>query len=347
MNFNFASKHPGKRFMGALLGAGALLAIAGCSGSSDNNNNGNTNSNSGLTSASLVALTDNNQLLSFNSRTPGTSTTASVSGLTTGDSLEAIDFRLAPPNLPTITGNNGQTGLYAIGQNGSTQQLYRLTIAGTVATATRVGARFSLIPASPNATAFGLDFNPQVDRLRLVESAGNRNLRLNPNAAEGVSPIVDGSPDTPAGPGTPGVQADGPLTYATGDGNVGRNPDAVGAAYLNPDSDGATGTTLYILDAAQNTLATQGRADDPATVGVDETVNPNSGTLFTVGNVNLDVTQNTGFDISPTGNAGFVSNGNRIFGIAIAPGAGRGTVTGGAAVSAPSGSTIIGLAATS
>ncbi|HEX9998704.1 MAG TPA: DUF4394 domain-containing protein [Abditibacterium sp.] len=340
MIFNSEGKKSWKRHASALLGAGAILAVAGCGGGSSNNggNNGggggNTANNSALPSVPLVALTLDNRLITFNARTPGTSTIVTVGGLTTGDILRAIDFRFAAPS--TIAGN-GQTGLYAIGRNNNTQQLYRLAISGSTATATPVGARFRLITTSPIATSFGFDFNPTVDRIRLIEPVANRNLRLNPNAADGASPVVDSNATAE------GTQPDGTLSYAASDANNGDNPDAVGAAYTNADADATTGTTLYVLDAAQNTLAIQGRADDPATVGVDETVSPNSGTLFTVANLGIDITADTGFDISPTGNAAFISNGNRIYGVSLTSGA----VVGGASVADPLGTAIIGLAASS
>ncbi|PQV63660.1 protein of unknown function (DUF4394) [Abditibacterium utsteinense] len=342
MGFNFGSKQAQtrryNRYSGALLGTSALLALAGCGGGGSSNNggnNGNGGDNSTLTSANLAALTNDNRLLTFNSRTPGTSTTVNITGLTSGDSLRAIDFRFAAG----IAGD-GQTGLYGVAQNGASQQIYRLAVTGNAAAATKVGARFNLIPATPAATAFGFDFNPTVDRIRLVEPTSNRDLRLNPNADANTSPIVDFDLNTE------GTQPDGPLNYAAGDAGAGQNPDAVGAAYSNIDADAATATTLYVLDAARNTLATQGRADDPATVGTDETVSPNSGSLFTIGNLGLDITENTGFDISPNGNAAFLSNGSRIYGVAIAPGTGRGATSGGASVIAPGNSRIIGLAVT-
>lgn len=334
------SKHKLTRRKGsALLGASALLALAGCGGggSSDgNNNNGNNsnNANANLTAVDLTALTSDNRLLTFNSRTPGTSTTVTVSGLTAGDTLRAIDFRFTPPADLATADFNGQTGLFALGQNGTSHQLYRLTVAGATATATTVGARFSLIPAAPAATAFGFDFNPTVDRIRVVEPTSDRDLRLNPNTGA----IADSDPVAP------GVQPDGPISYDPSDVNAGQNADAVGAAYLNPDSDSATGTTLYIVDAARNTLAVQGRG----AMGDANFVSPNAGRLFTVGNLNIDLTEDSGFDISRTGNAAFLSNGNRIYGVKIEPNSlGRGSVQGGATLTAPGNSRIIGLAATS
>ncbi len=311
---------------GALLGASALLALAGCGGGSNGSNNNNNTANSGLTSVNLTALTNDNRLVSFNSRTPGTATFATVSGLTQNDSLRAIDFRFTPPS--SIADFNGNSGLYAIGQNGTSQQLYSLAVSGTTATATAVGARFDLIPSAPAAAAFGFDFNPTVDRIRVEEPTANRDLRLNPNTGA----IADGDATTA------GVQPDGATAYDPSDQNNALDPDVVGSAYTNPDADATTGTTLYVLDAKNDKLAIQGRG----TTGSADFVSPNAGRLFTVGNLGLNIGTNVGFDISPTSGAAFVSNGNNIYGLNLTSGA----VTGGASVRGL-GVNLIGIAATS
>lgn len=66
--------------------------------------------------------------------------------------------------------------------------------------------------------AYGFDFNPVADRIRLVSD--RQNLRLNPN--DGT--VVDGDP------ATAGIQPDSPLVYAAGDPNVGTTPRVTGAA---------------------------------------------------------------------------------------------------------------------
>ncbi len=322
------------RGTGAFLGASALLALAGCGGGGGGSNDGtsnSTNANANLPSVNLTALTNNNRLVSFNSRTPRTSTIATITGLTAGDTLRAIDFRFTPPTGTAGT-NNGLTGLYGIAQNGTSLQLYRLVTSGTTATATRVGTRFDLIPTSPTPMAFGFDFNPTVDRIRLTEATGNRDLRLNPNVDDNTSPVVDSDPNAA------GTQPDGVIAYDASDANNGKDPDAVGAAYTNVDADTTTGTTLYVLDSKNDTLAIQGRG----TTGSTDFVSPNAGNLFTVANLGLNLQADSGFDISPSSNAAFVSNGNSIYGISLATGA----VTGGANVSGL-GVTLIGLAATS
>ena len=102
------------------------------------------------------------------------------------------------------------------------------------------------------------------DRLRL-NSDQEQNLRIN----------VD----------TGATTNDGALAYAPADRNAGANPDVAGAAYTNADTDPATGTMLFDIDAAQDVLAIQ----NP----------PNDGVLITVGGLGVDTTKFVGFDITP------------------------------------------------
>ena len=95
---------------------------------------------------------------------------------------------------------------------------------------------------SLSGSAFGFDFNPTVDRIRIVSDTG-QNLRANPDTGAVVS--VDGS-----------------LRYAPTDVAAGRDPDVVGAAYTNPDNDPATGTTLFDLDAGPDALVVQAPPND-------------------------------------------------------------------------------------
>jgi hypothetical protein len=153
----------------------------------------------------IVGLTSQNQLVSFRANAPANIfVTQPVTGIA-GDSLRAIDFRPS----------NGQ--LYALG---SSSRLY--TINPVTAAATAVGAPGAFTLAG---MAFGFDFNPVVDVIRVV-SDSEQNLRLNPNT--GALTALDNM----LNPGTPDVTA---------------------AAYSNNRA-GATATTLYVIDAASKTL---------------------------------------------------------------------------------------------
>jgi len=205
----------------------------------------------------IIGLTVQNSLISFDSATPGTvSAVVPVTGLGAGESLLAIDIRPA----------TGQ--LYGLG---SASRLYTINPATGAATAVGSAGAFTL-----SGTSFGFDFNPVVDRIRVVSNA-DQNLRLNPN---------DGSL----------TAADTALTFVSGDPNAAANPNVVGAAYTN-NVPGASTTTLYVIDSTLRVLAVQ----NP----------PNNGTLNTVGSLGLGFTlaEPLGFDISGvTGTAYAVFN---------------------------------------
>ena len=190
----------------------------------------------------MVALTSGNRLLFFDSATPGTVTKTIAITTVSSEALVAIDFRPA-------TGD-----LYAMGASGRLYILTLTTGAASVPSAT---------PTPLNGTRFGFDFNPTVDRIRVVSDA-DQNFRLNPN---------DGSK----------TATDVALTYAAGDAHAGANPNVVGSAYTN-NFVGAATTVLYDIDSTLATLVYQ----DP----------PNAGSLHTVGPLGVSTTDNVGFDIS-------------------------------------------------
>ena len=196
----------------------------------------------------IYALTTSNRLLRFESGDACSVTSErKITGLAEGESLVGIDFRPA----------TGQ--LYGLG---STSRIYTIDVGSGAATA--VGSGFG---TPLEGTSFGFDFNPVVDRIRLVSNTG-QNLRLNP--------ITGGLAAT-----------DGTLAFAAGDANQGATPSVAGAAYTNPDNDPTTGTTLYDIDSAMDILVTQ----NP----------PNSGTLNTVGPLGVSTNELVGFDISASG----------------------------------------------
>ncbi len=158
---------------------------------------------------SITLLTVTNTLLTIDSATPGTiGSTVPVTGLQALESLLALDYRPA-------------TGvLYGLG---STSRLYTIDTMTGLATLVGSPGEFLL-----TGSAFGFDFNPTVDRIRVVSESG-QNIRLNPN---------DGSltaTDTALNPGIPRI---------------------VGSAYSN-NVDGALTTTLYGLDTAFDVLVIQ------------------------------------------------------------------------------------------
>lgn len=199
----------------------------------------------------VFGLTTTNDLVNFDSASPGViNSTVAITGLQAGESLLGIDFRPV----------NGQ--LFGLG---STSRLYLIDQVSGVASQVGPAGAFTL-----SGTAFGFDFNPTVDRIRVVSDA-DQSLRLNPN---------DG-----ALAGT-----DTPLAYAAGDPNVGANPNIVGAAYDRNDTNPATPTTLYAIDSNLDTLVEIG--------GEDGSPSPNGGLLFTTGALGFNTSDLVGFDIS-------------------------------------------------
>lgn len=207
---------------------------------------------SSASAVTIYGVTTSNQLVRFDSATPANVTTVgTINGLQSGENILGIDFRPA----------TGQ--LFALG---STSRLYIINKA--TAAATQVGS----VPFTPalNGTDFGFDFNPTVDRVRVVSDA-DQNLRLNPE--------------------TGGVAAtDTNLAFAAGDMNAGQNPNATGSAYIN-NFGGATATTLYNIDTNLDILVTQ----NP----------PNNGTLNTVGALGVNTTGVLGFDFTQATNTAY------------------------------------------
>jgi hypothetical protein len=208
----------------------------------------------------LTGLTSTGNLVTFDSGTPGTiGSSVAISGLLSTETLLGIDRRPA-------------TGiLYGLG---SSSRLY--TINTTTGLAAAVGGPFS--PAL-SGTAFGFDFNPVPDRIRVV-STDTSNFRLNPN---------DG---TVAG-------TDTVLSYVLGDSGAGLAPRVVGSAYTN-NFNGTAVTTLFGIDSNRDVLVMQG--------GPNGVPSPNGGGLTTIGaGLGFNTSDLVGFDISGTTGVAFAS----------------------------------------
>lgn len=158
----------------------------------------------------IVALNDNNTLLKLNARDPSQITKRiAITGLVADEKILAIDFR---PATGQLYGISSASRVYVIQPDSGT--------------ARAIGAA----PFTPSitGTVVGLDFNPTVDRMRLVTNAG-QNLRLNPET--GAVAATDGI----LNPGTHSVSE---------------------VAYTN-NSAGASTTTLYAIDVVTDKLYIQ------------------------------------------------------------------------------------------
>ena len=227
---------------GAAAGA-ALLFAAGCA---------STGSGEAMPER-VIAVTAGNQIIEFVAGRPEHIVARrSLSGIQDGERIVGMDFRPS----------NGR--LYAVGNAG---QLYMIDLSTGIAEAIGNGGFRTLATGD-----LGVDFNPTVDRLRLVNAKG-ANLRIHPDTGA----VVDADPQSE------GVQVDGELMYAPGDAHAGHTPRLAGAAYTNNQA-GATTTTNYAIDAANGTLVTQGSGERAATP-----VSPNTGRLFTVGSLGVNL----------------------------------------------------------
>jgi trimeric autotransporter adhesin len=210
----------------------------------------------------LVAVTESNRLISFTASAPQKLCTppAQITGLQPGDQILGIDVRPM----------DGQ--LYAAGSSG---QLYVIstTPGAGFATATRgpmlQTASGSTQFASFTGSGFGFDFNPRVDKLRVVSNTG-QNLRIDVDAGA--------------------VTTDNKLSP--------QSAGSTAAAYTNSFV-GAASTQLYVIDINGRQLAIQGQRSG----------DPNQGDLKPVGSLGIsaELQSATGFDINGRTNAAFAA----------------------------------------
>ena len=187
-----------------------------------------------------IALNDTaTMLLRFNPATPGTTTAQAIAGLTAGETMAGIDGRPA----------TGQLYGFGVNSTANTGTLYLLdpqtgaaTVVGTAGSIAFVDAAASPVDLPTTSVGYGFDFNPTVDRVRVVTGNG-LNFRLNPITGAPVDGDLGGAAGSVAG-----VNPDGGLNGGT--------TTAQGAAYTNHFG-GATATTLYTLDAITGKLFIQ------------------------------------------------------------------------------------------
>lgn len=126
----------------------------------------------------FYALSGGNKLDAYSTKDPATRTASvAITGLASGETLLAIDFR---PATGQLYGISSASRLYIINQNTG---------------AARAIGSGAFTPAVAG-NLVGFDFNPTVDRIRLVTSTG-QNLRLSPETGAVVA--IDGSLNGAAG----------------------------------------------------------------------------------------------------------------------------------------------------
>ncbi|MEV7590499.1 DUF4394 domain-containing protein [Streptomyces sp. NPDC089922] len=209
---------------------------------------------------SAIGLTGDQRLVEFAVNNPSkTWSLGRVSGLSGDTKLVGIDFRVQNEKL------------YGVGDRGGVY---------TLDTTNAAAVKVSQLTVALAGTAFGVDFNPAANRLRVISDTG-QNLRHNiDDPAAPLTTTVDGTLTNPTTP---------PST-ATG---------VTGAAYTNNDLNAATATTLFDLDTMADRISLQSPA--------------NAGTLAPTGMLGVNADPDSGFDIhySPaTGvNRGFAAIG--------------------------------------
>jgi hypothetical protein len=236
----------------------AAAALAACGDDDDNNDLTGPGANvpAGRT---IFAIDASNNLVAFGAPNPTTTAARSIpiTGLSSGENVIGIDFRST-----AVTTNAPDRRLY-----GATSASRIVTIDTTTGAAAPVGT--AAFTPGLLGTAFGFDFNPTADRIRL-HSDQDQDLRV--NQLTGAIAGVDSA-----------------LAYAVGDANVGQNPNVVGTAYTNSVV-GATATELFAIDSDRDVLVFL--------------ASPNSGRLTTRGLLGVSTTREVGFDIYGAGLAG-------------------------------------------
>lgn len=177
----------------------------------------------------LLAINTANRLVRFRASAPGTLLgSVQVSGLAAGETLVGIDLRPADGRV------------YGVVNGPVTDRLV------TIDPYTGVASPVANLSVALSGSQFGVDFNPVVDRLRVVSDL-DQNLRINPD--------------------TGAVTVDTALNPA--------NPTVVAAAYTN-NTVGAGSTALYAIDTVADTLRLQNPANSGAlttigALGIDAT----------------------------------------------------------------------------
>jgi hypothetical protein len=169
----------------------------------------------------MFVVTSAQRLLAVDVETGAILSELNISGIAAGDALVGADFRPADRRL------------YALARSGA---LYRIDVDTAEATPLGVLSADAADTSAPyvalDGSRFGVDFNPVVDRLRVVSDTG-QNLRVDVDTAQVIS-------DGALNPGTPRVAA---------------------AAYSNAFA-AACRTRLYGIDAAAGQLVAQDPPND-------------------------------------------------------------------------------------
>ncbi|WP_312518849.1 DUF4394 domain-containing protein [Massilia sp.] len=251
------------RFAKLILASSIALALGACGSSSDDDNVANppVANPPAMTAGDVFVLTASNRLVSFNRDAPATiRTNVAIQGLQGGDTLVGIDVRPADGKLYGVS---------------SSARLYTIDTASGAATLKSTLSADASDTSAPYAalagTAFGVDFNPVADRLRIVSNTG-QSLRIN----------VDTGVTT-----TDGEINGGPA-----------NTMITASAYTNSFAGTAT-TTLYGIDGASGTLYVQ----NPPNNGTLAMPVPLGVAAGSANGFDIDARTNVGYMVATVGGA--------------------------------------------
>jgi hypothetical protein len=220
-----------------------------------------------------AGITGTADLALFDTANPAGLTSRPITGLETlTETVLGLDMRPATGQLFAITVPTG-TPTFA--------QVRSYVVDPATAAATFVGTVPINTVQFAGDVPTGVDFNPVVDRLRVV-NASNENFRINPNNG---SLAGDDTNLTYSPPAT------GPVTAVAYDRNIAPGPPGT----IAPPG---TLTTLYGIDVGADRLVTIGG------IGADG-ASPNGGTVRSAGALGVapDDASNAGFDIAANGSA--------------------------------------------
>lgn len=205
----------------------------------------------------IYGLEANQTLFAFDSaKTSVTTSIGTLSGVPVGHSIIGIDLRPATNEL------------YAVSYNQTALVGYVFTVNKATAVLTVVGSSFSL-GSAPKSNQWGVDFNPVVDRIRVVNADG-LNLRLNPVTGAMVATDTNISP---------------------------ANTELTGVAYSDNVA-GTLATTLYAYDYRNDKLGIIG--------GINGSPSPNIGIFTSIGSTGIvAATSDLDLDISGITGTGY------------------------------------------
>ncbi len=190
-----------------------------------------------------------------------------------GNGTTLIRFDVSSPGTVVTVGNfsGGATALDAIdfrplngllyGYHDATDTLYTINPTTAVLTAVASGSGAS----ATNTGQLGLDFNPTIDRVRVV-TENAQNLVYNPNNANPPTVATN-------------------LFYGAGDPNFGATPRVAENAYTGNVAGSGFSTVQFGIDYNLDSLVT---------------IANNAGTLTTIGSLGVNATTFTGFDVYTT-----------------------------------------------